>query len=255
MGTDGRTALVTGAGRSVGRGIALALAADGAAVAVNDLHAERAESVAQEITSAGGRAASVPFDVTDQTEVLAGVDNITHTLGPVDILVNNAGIPETANAGRTQFRDTTPDMWKPYIDINLYGSMYCIHATLGGMADRGWGRIIQISSGTASRGLNASVGLYAASKAGIEGLLRHLTHEVAEQGITVNALALGLMENVGDRLASGDPTSKMILDRVPLQRLGTPAEIGAAVVWLSSELGAFVTGQTIHLNGGSFHGR
>jgi NAD(P)-dependent dehydrogenase (short-subunit alcohol dehydrogenase family) len=253
MSTEGRIALVTGAGRSVGQGIARALGADGAAVAVNDLHADRAQAVADEIVAAGGRAVAIPFDVTDHGAVVDGVARIGAELGPVDILVNNAGIPEGGTQGR--FVETTPEMWKRYIDINMYGSMYCIHTVLGGMTDRRWGRIIQISSGTASRGLPSGVGLYAASKAGIEGLLRHITHEVAEQGVTVNALALGLMANVAAGLEAGNANLQMILSRVPMQRLGEPAEVGAAVVWLCSEEGGFVTGQTIHLNGGSFHGR
>jgi NAD(P)-dependent dehydrogenase (short-subunit alcohol dehydrogenase family) len=130
--------------------------------------------------------------------------------------------------------------------------MHCIQATAPGMVDKGWGRIIQISSGAGSRGLRIGVSLYGAAKAGIEGLLRHLAAELARSGVTVNALALGLMENVGEKGPAAG--TQAILRAVPVGRLGRADEVGA-VAWLASEEGAFVTGQVIHLNGGSLEGR
>ena len=131
--------------------------------------------------------------------------------------------------------------------------MYCIHAVLPGMIERGWGRVIQISSGASSTGLPIGVSVYGASKAGIEGLLRHVAVEVGRFGVTANALALGLMENTA-QMADQHLLAR-ILAGVPVGRLGRGEEVGAAAAWLASEQAAFVTGQVIHLNGGSTFGR
>lgn len=253
---EGRVALVTGAGRSVGLGIAEALAGAGAAVAVNDLHDDRAEQAATRIRERGGRALAVPFDVSDLTAVRAAVARIESELGPVDVLVNNAGIVDGGTRlGR--FRDSDPALWHLWIDLNLYGSLNTIHTVLPGMVGRGRGRIIQISSGSGSRGIPSGVALYGAGKAGIEGALRHIAIEEAKTGVTVNAIALGLMANTADRQRVVNPGqyAQGTLAAVPLGRLGEPAEVGACVLWLASDLAAFVTGQTVHVNGGSVHGR
>jgi NAD(P)-dependent dehydrogenase (short-subunit alcohol dehydrogenase family) len=252
MTLNGRVALVTGAGRSVGFGIARALAAAGAAVAVNDLHPDRAEQAAADIAAlSASPAVASPFDVTDHAAVLAAVAAIGEQLGPVDILVNNAGVPE--NGGAEPFASSKPESWMPYIQLNLLGSMYCVHAVLPGMIERGWGRVIQISSGASSVGLPIGMSVYGASKAGIEGLLRHVAVEVGPSGVTVNALALGLMENVA-QMPDQQQLARMVRG-IPVGRLGRGEEVGAAAAWLASEQGAFVTGQVIHLNGGSTFGR
>jgi NAD(P)-dependent dehydrogenase (short-subunit alcohol dehydrogenase family) len=251
MTLNGRVALVTGAGRSVGLGIARELAIAGAAVAVNDLHPDRAREAAAEIAALGaGPAIASPFDVTDYDAVLAAVAAVGDQLGPVDILVNNAGIPENGGSGR--FAESKPESWMPYIQLNLLGSMYCIHAVLPGMIERGWGRVIQISSGASSVGLPIGVSVYGASKAGIEGLLRHVAVEVGRSGVTANTLALGLMENTAQM---DDNRLARMLAGIPVGRLGRGDEVGTAAAWLASEQGAFVTGQVIHLNGGSTFGR
>jgi len=248
----GRVALVTGAGRSVGLGIAQELAEAGALVAVNDLHEDRARAAAEAITAAGGRALPIHFDVTDLDAVRTAVARIEGAAGPVDVLVNNAGIPE--GAGTTGlFKDSDPAAWRPYIDLNLYGSMYCIRSVLPGMTERGWGRIIQISSGAGSTGV-PNVSIYSASKAGIEGLIRSVAIEVAETGVTINAISLGLMANVGENMGDS-PALQRIFRGIPMRRLGEPREIGAAAAFLASEGAAYITGQVIHINGGSVHGR
>jgi len=244
-----RVALVTGAGRSVGQGIAVALSGAGYRVAVNDLDDQRTKQTVDLINSSGGTAVSAPFDVTDTHAVASAVAQVAAALGPVDVVVNNAGIVEGHRIGT--FIDSTPDDWRAQIDINMIGSMNVIHATLPGMVERGWGRVIQISSSAASVGLNVGSSLYAGSKAGIEGFLRHLAREVGT-GVTVNSLALGLMNNVG---TDDNPAMKALLAGVPVGRLGTPSDVGGAVAWLCSDPGSWVTGQTIHLNGGSVHGR
>jgi NAD(P)-dependent dehydrogenase (short-subunit alcohol dehydrogenase family) len=246
-----RVALVTGAGQGVGLGIATVLANEGAAVAVNDLHPERAEAVARSIVEAGGKAVGVAFDVTDRPRVEDGIAAVTEQLGPIDILVNNAGIAEQMAIG--PFLQSDPATWRPTFDLNLFGSMECIHAVAPAMVDRGWGRVIQISSGASSTGLSIGVSLYGAAKAGIEGLFRHLAVELGPAGVTCNVLALGLMEN---GVRTDQPERLAALTRsIPVRRLGRATEIGAAVHWLASDSAAYVTGQVIHVNGGSLNGR
>jgi len=239
---DGRVALVTGAGQGVGQGISRVLARQGAAVAVNDLEADRAEATVALVEEGGGKAVAAAFDVTDIDAVRAGVLDVEAALGPVDILVNNAGIPPSM--ATVQFRDMEPEQWRPYIDVNLYGVMNCVKATIDGMCERGWGRVITISSGAGTSGLGIGISAYAAGKGGALSFMRHLAIETAKFGVTANTLALGLMGR-GD----GTPMPELAR-RVPLGRLGTGEDVGPAVVWLAAE-GEWVTGQTIGLNGGS----
>jgi 3-oxoacyl-[acyl-carrier protein] reductase len=239
----GKVALVTGAGQGVGAGIAACLGEAGARVAVNDLAADRAETTAAQVRDAGGDAQAFPFDITDTDAVSTAITAITDGLGPVDVLVNNAGIP--AGMRPVKFRDMPRAEWNRYVDLNLYGSLQCIAAVVDGMCDRGWGRIVQISSGAGQTGIPLGVSIYGASKSGIEGFVRHLSQEIARTGVTVNSLALGLMDNTG-----GDATASMA-KAVPVGRLGSPRDVGAAVVYVASEEASWLTGQTIQLNGGS----
>jgi 3-oxoacyl-[acyl-carrier protein] reductase len=240
----GKIALVTGAGRGVGAGIAAALARQGAMVAVNDLRIERAEQTVETIHSADGKAVALAFDVTDAAAVAAGAKDAGRDLGPIDILVNNAGIPEGMNPAR--FRDMDANQWRPYIDLNLYGVLHCTRAVIDGMCERGWGRVITISSIAGQQGANFGISLYGAGKGAAISFLRHLALEVAGRGVTVNTLALGLMDNVPD---SG--LKEQLASTIPARRLGSPDDVGAAVVFLASEEAAWLTGQTIGLNGGS----
>lgn len=240
----GRVALVTGAGQNQGAGIARALAARGAAVAVNDMRAERAERVAAEIVAQGGRAIPAPFDVTDFASVTSGVARVASTLGAIGILVNNAGIPE--GMGVAQFRVTQPEAWRPYIDVNIYGVMNCTRAVLEGMCARGFGRVITIASGAGQAGLALGVSAYAAGKGGQIAFMRHIALENARAGVTANTLALGLMSNAG-----GSDVTAALAKTVPVGRLGTPEDVGAACVFLASNEASWLTGQTIGLNGGN----
>jgi NAD(P)-dependent dehydrogenase (short-subunit alcohol dehydrogenase family) len=243
----GRVALVTGAGQNNGVGIAHALAQQGAGVVVNDLFADRAEEVAGKITADGGTAIASAFDITDAAAVGHAVATAKAHFGqPVDILVNNAGVP--VGMGTTKFIDMDPAEWRRYIDLNMYGSLNCIHAVLDDMVEQKWGRIVQISSGAGRTGLNIGVSLYGASKSGIEGFVRHLSQEVARNGITVNAIALGLMGNT----SSGDLTVTEHLARaIPVGRLGSPEDVGTATVFLAAKESSWITGQVIDVNGGS----
>lgn len=236
---SGRTALVTGAGQGVGAGIAHALASQGAFVVVNDKDSERAEQVAASITGRGGRASSAAFDVTELSSVEAAVA----ALPRIDVLVNNAGVVDSM--GLTQFRDTGPQSWAGPIAVNLFGVMNCCRATIDAMCEQGWGRIITISSGAGTDGTRIGVSAYSAGKGGGLAFTRTLALEVARQGVTANTLALGMMSrgdvDVDDHLARS----------IPVGRVGSPADVGAACVWLASDEAGWVTGQTIGINGGA----
>jgi NAD(P)-dependent dehydrogenase (short-subunit alcohol dehydrogenase family) len=236
----GRTALVTGAGQNVGAGVAKALASQGAKVVVNDVRAELAQTVADEINDGGGIAVVAPFDVTDLDAVRAAVDG----LGPIDILVNNAGVGGEHPMAVQPFREMDPSAWEGPIQVNLYGVLHCCKAVIDGMCERGWGRIITISSGAGTAGTRIGVSPYSAGKGGGLAFTRTLALEVARHGVTANSLALGLMTR-------GDGEMEALARTIPVGRTGTPADVGAACVWLASPEAAWVTGQTIEINGGS----
>ena len=241
----GRVALVTGAGQNVGAGIARMLAAQGAAVAVNDLRLDRAEAVAAAIAAGGGTATAVGFDVTDWDGVVAGVAAAEAALGPVDILVNNAGNGGEHGMTPTQFKDSDPASWRGPIDVNLYGVMHCCRAVINGMVDRGHGRVITIASGAGTIGLNIGVSPYAGGKGGAIGFMRHLALENARAGVTANTLAIGLMTNPDQTVTAA------LARQIPVGRTGVPEDIAAACVYLASDEAAWVTGQTIEINGGA----
>jgi 3-oxoacyl-[acyl-carrier protein] reductase len=238
---SGRVALVTGAGQNVGAGIARALAERGALVLVNDLVADRATTVTKQIEESGGSARAVPFDVTD----LDGVRNAVAAAEPIDILVNNAGNAGPVPMQVQPFIGMDPTAWEPPIRVNLYGVLHCCHAVVPGMCARGWGRVLTISSGAATAGVNIGVAPYSAGKGGAIAFTRSLALEIAGAGVTANTVALGLME-------IPDPQMTQRLARsIPVGRTGTPDDVAAACVWLASDEASWVTAQTIQINGGS----
>ena len=245
-----KNALITGAAQGVGAGIAKALAQQGASVAVNDILAELAEATAGEVnaqTNGANQAIAVPFDVTDLEAVTQGVDAAAEQLGgPIDILVNNAGKAGASDFVPTPFAQLDPSHWPAFIDANLYGVLNCTKAVLDSMIARKWGRIITISSGAGQMGLPIGVSVYGAGKGGAAGFMRHIAIENSRNGITANSLSLGLMDTLQD-----PKTTAEIAKRVPVGRLGTPADVGAACVWLASDEAEWVTAQTININGGS----
>jgi 3-oxoacyl-[acyl-carrier protein] reductase len=241
---SGRVAWVTGAGRGVGAEIARTLARAGAAVAVNDLFAERAQHVAAEIRAVGGRAQAAVGDVTDEAQIGRLADEITGALGPADVLVHNAGLP--AGGIRVgDFEGSAPPEWQSLLDLNLKAGMLAARAVLPAMRARRHGRIVAIVSDAARSG-EPKLAAYAAAKAALLGFARSLAREVAAEGITVNAVALGSI--VSERR---DPAEMARLARrYPTGRLGTPADVAPAVLYLASGEASWVTGQTLVVNGG-----
>lgn len=242
--SSGRRALVTGAGQNVGRGVARALAAQGAEVAVNDLFADRAEAAAALITRSGGAAQALPFDVTDLEAVRAAISRYERDTGPIDILVNNAGTYGGEQMQLVQFRDSEPHTWERFVAVNLFGVMNCTHAVLGGMCERAWGRVITMSSGAGATGLDIGVAAYGAGKGGSIGFTRHIAMECGKLGVTANSIALGRV--VDDE----DAEHPAAAGSAPLG-LGKPADVGALCVYLASDEAAWMTGQTVQLNGGA----
>jgi NAD(P)-dependent dehydrogenase (short-subunit alcohol dehydrogenase family) len=237
-------ALVTGAGQGVGAGIAVSLASQGAHVAVNDLFPERAAETVERIQAAGGTACVAAFDVCDYDATCSAIRQLEADFGPISILVNNAGVPP--DMGVAPFRETTPEAWRPYIELNTYGVMNCAHAVINGMCERGHGRIITISSGAGTVGVSLGVSPYGAGKGGAIAFMRHLAMEVAKDGVTANTVALGLIDN------HADPSITAHLARtVPVGRLGRPEDIAPICVYLASREAAWMTGQTLQLNGGN----
>ena len=245
----GRRVLVTGGGQGVGRGIALGFAIAGAEVVVNDVRAERVAAVMDEIQVMGGSAVSSVFDVTDYAAVARAVEDV----GGVDILVNNAGNAGAEGwPGRGRFVDTEPADWERYLQVNLYGVMYCARGGLPGMITRGWGRVITIVSDAGRTG-DANMAAYSAAKAGAAGLTRALALETGRHGITVNNIALGTMRTPATEEMWADPDNpriKATLQRYLVRRPGLPEDVAPLAVFLASVQASWITGQTYPLNGG-----
>ncbi len=242
----GKVALVTGGSRGIGRAIAVALAARGAKVVVNYVAGEAAATeVVAQITAAGGQAAMKRFDVADAAAVDAAIKEIAAAQGSLHILVNNAGI--AVNALTLGAKDAD---WKRAIDVNLGGTWNCTRAALRYlMKAREQGRIINLTSITAEMG-SAGQGPYVAAKGGIIALTRTWAREYASRGITANAVSPGYIDT--DMTAAELPAERRaeLIKAIPLGRVGLPADVAAAVVYLAGPGGAYVTGQILRVNGG-----
>ncbi|GJD53146.1 3-oxoacyl-[acyl-carrier-protein] reductase FabG [Methylobacterium crusticola] len=240
----GRVALVTGGANGVGREIALALAAEGAAVAVNyRSSADDARAVAGAIEAAGGRALTYGADVADHEAVKAMVAAVVGDLGSLDILVNNAGL-----ALRNRFVDTGPDEWRRQIDTCLYGAIHTAHAAAAHLERSGHGRIVSLI-GDSSRVGESGLSIVAAARAGVVGLMKSLAREMGRSGVTANALSLGLVETAHDK-AWVEANREKLVKFYPTRRLGQPTDIAPTVALLASDHGAWITGQVISISGG-----
>ena len=241
---QGKVALVTGASRGIGRAIALELAGCGAVVAVNyRAGAEAAEAVVKEIEASGGRAQALQADVSESADIDRLVKATTDALGSLDILVNNAGI--TRDNLLLRMKD---DEWDAVVDTNLRGAYLLTKAALRPMMRARWGRIITITSVVGLMG-NAGQANYAAAKAGLIGFTKSVAREMASRGITANAVAPGFVET--DMSAGlNEATREGILAAIPLGRWGQPSDIAQVVAFLASDAAAYVTGQTLAVDGG-----
>jgi 3-oxoacyl-[acyl-carrier protein] reductase len=244
----GKTALVTGGSRGIGKAICLKLAAQGVNVGINYVsRAAAAEEVLAEITAAGGKGFVVGFDVADSAAVENAIKNISADHGGIDILVNNAGITRDGLMARMKDED-----WDAVLNTNLKGAFVCSKEAMRGMMKKRWGRIINISSVIGCVG-NAGQVNYAAAKAGLIGLTKSMAKELASRKITVNCVAPGYI--VTDMTADlKDELKERLLAAIPLGSLGTPENVAAAVAFLASEESGYITGQTLHVNGGMHMG-
>lgn len=240
-----KTALITGASRGIGKACAQALAAAGHRTVLAARSTSKLEEVAAEIQAAGSEAFVIEVDLGSTESIHAGFSKAAKEFGPVDILVNNAGITKDGLAVRMKQTD-----WEGVLNTNLSGAFYAIQQVLPAMMRERWGRIVNISSVVGEMG-NPGQANYVASKAGLIGLTKSLAQELGSRNITVNAVAPGFIEtDMTDGLS--EELKQKMLERTPLGRMGTAADIAAAVKYLVSDEASFITGHVLDVNGGIY---
>lgn len=247
MSLEGKTALVTGATRGIGKAIALALAEQGAEVAGTATSAEGAEAISAMFAEAGLKGFGLVMNVSEAASIDAGLKLVTEKAGAPLILVNNAGI--TRDNLLMRLKD---DDWADVIETNLASVYRTSKAVLRGMAKARWGRIINISSVVAGMG-NPGQANYCAAKAGVEGFTRSLAKEMSNRGITANCVAPGFIDTDMTRKLDEAQRNAM-MEIIPAGRFGDPKEVAAVVAFLASDAAGYVTGDTIHVNGGMYMG-
>ncbi len=243
MRLEGKNALITGSGSGIGQGTAMLFAREGANVAVNDIYPEKAKETVAKVEKLGRKAVAVPADVADFAAVRKMVQATIDAFGRLDILVCNAGIAPTV-----AFHEMTPEAWDRMIKVHLYGMFNCCRNVVEHMMKNRYGRIIAISSLAGVQG-DVLLGHYSAAKAGMIGLMKSLSREVVGQGITVNAIAPGIIDTPILAEVSAEVKNRY---KPPVGRLGRAEDIGWAVVYLATDEAEFVTGQVISPNGGAW---
>ncbi len=243
MGLGGKHAVVTGGGSGIGRATCVALARAGAHVTIFDVNTAGAEETAAKL---GGRVGAVQVDVSSAASVDAGVERARKELGPIAILVNVAGIGEFA-----PLMQMTEAQWDRMLSVHLKGTFNTTRACVPDMIEAGWGRIVNVASVAGLNGGGPGLSHYAAAKAGIIGFTRAIAQELGPMGITVNAIAPGLIDTPMIRTAGApDTLYDAVVKRTPVKRLGQPEDIAAAAAFFVSEEAAFTTGQVLSPNGG-----
>ncbi len=247
---NGKVAVVTGAGRGIGRQIALTLAEQGVKVVVADIVKESADKVAKEIVLLGSEALPFELDVSNSQQVQEMADAALKKFGGVDILVNNAGISPKRNGQKVPIIEMDIREWEKVVDINLHGTFYCSQAFAKIMVKQNYGKIINMSS-QAGRSYSAiPAAHYLTTKAGVIGLTRALAGELAPFGINVNAIAPGRIETEMIKDV-GAEVNKEYMKKIPVGRLGQPRDIAEAILYLASDNASFITGVTLDVNGGA----
>jgi 2-hydroxycyclohexanecarboxyl-CoA dehydrogenase len=251
---DGKTVIVTGGGGGIGGATCRRLASEGAKVAVFDMNLEAAEKAAADIRANGGQAAAFACNITDRAQVDAAVAAAEAQLGPIAVLVNNAGWDVFK-----PFLKTVPAEWEKLIAINLTGALHMLHAVLPGMAERKYGRIVNVAS-DAARGGSSGEAVYSACKGGLVALSKTLAREHARQGITVNVVCPGptdtaLLASVAEGARDPAKLIEAFRSAIPLGRLGQGDDLASAIAFFGSDDAGFVTGQVLSVSGGlTMHG-
>jgi 3-oxoacyl-[acyl-carrier protein] reductase len=260
MGSDildlkGRIGLITGAGQGVGRAAALHFAQHNAGVVVvNDFYLDRAQAVAAEVEKAGCKALAVQCDVTSFESVTAMFEKVRAECGGVDILVNNAGNwgadPSAASKSNLPFWQQTPSAWDPFLNVNLFGVMYCVRAALPGMIEKKYGKVVNVIS-DAGRVGEPNLEAYSAAKAGAAGFTRAIAKATGRFGIAANCVALASTRTpINEEQMKDEQAVKAMLSRYVIRRVGQPEDAANMILFLASDASSWITGQTYPVNGG-----
>lgn len=249
MRLQGKTAIITGSGRGMGRSAAILFAKEGAKVAVVDKREEEGNSVVKEIKSAGGEAIFIKTDLTIPEDIKSMVDKVLSQFGKLDILITNAGWDEIVF-----FLDQDPKGWDFMIKLNLLHHAYCCQAVLPHMIENKYGKIVMCAS-DAGRGGNPGEAIYSACKGGVMALTKTLAREMGRNNITVNCVCPGITETplaaeMDQKIPAAAKIKEAVLKATPLRRLGQPEDIASAYLFLSSDESSWITGQVLSVNGG-----